>query len=464
MIMAFFRVLVLSSLVSLASGFGMVGVNYGQLGNDLPPPAESVRLVRTKLNAWHIKIYDANPGILAALNGTGLRVTIMVPNGVIDAISKDQSFADRWVRSNVRPFYPGTMIRHVLVGNEVISSTGKATWLNLVPAMYRMRRALVRNSMWKVMVGTTLSMDMLSSSYPPSSGSFRPDIVEPVMAPMLRFLRQTKSFLFLDVYPYFAWAADPTHIHLDYALFASDNITVVDPGTGLVYRNLFDQMVDAVIFASAKLGYPDVRIYIAETGWPNSGDYNQIGANINNAATYNRNAIKKFNAHPPIGTPARPGLSLPSFIFALYNENQKPGPGTERHFGLLYPDGSSIYDVDLSGKTSQSDYAKKPPPKPEPHKGKKIWCVAAKTREVDRAALEAALSYACSQGEGTCDAIQPGNPCFEGQPLAQIASYAFSSYWAKFSGVGATCRFDGVATQTTKDPSYGRCEFPSVTL
>ena len=134
-------------------------------------------------------------------------------------------------------------------------------------------------------------MDVLQTSFPPSNGAFRKDLTAPVMKPMLKFLNRTKSFFFLDVYPFFTWSADPLNINLDYALFESKTVTVKDPVSGLVYTNLFDQMVDAVYFAMKRLGFPGVRIFIAETGWPNGGDLDQIGANTYNAATYNRNFI-----------------------------------------------------------------------------------------------------------------------------------------------------------------------------
>ncbi|PKI67362.1 hypothetical protein CRG98_012232 [Punica granatum] len=328
--------------------------------------------------------------------------------------------------------------------------------------MRKVKNALKRHGINKVKVGTSMAMDVLESSYPPSNGTFRSDIATRVVKPMLQFLNRTKSFYFLDVYPYFPWSDNPKSINLDYALFESRNITVTDPGTGLVYHNLFDQMVDANIFAMARLGYPDIRVWIAETGWPNGGDYDQIGANIYNAATYNRNVVKKFLAKPTVGTPARPGKVLPSFIFALYNENQKPGPGTERHFGLLYPNGTSIYEIQLDGEVPKLGY--KPLPKPtnnEPYKGK-IWCVVAK--RANGTAVGAAMSYACSQGNKTCDSIQKGKECYRPNSLVRHASYAFSSYWAQFKKLGGSCYFDGLATQTIKDPSYGSCKFPSITL
>ncbi|KAM7264459.1 hypothetical protein ACFE04_002142 [Oxalis oulophora] len=389
----------------------------------------------------------------------------MVPNELIINVSLSQSFSDKWVLKNVVPFHPETKIRYLLVGNEVLSQPDlKLTWWNLVPAMRNIRVSLKRYNLYKkIKVGSPLAMDVLETSFPPSNGTFRNDVSNRVMKPMLQFLNRTKSFLFMDVYTYFAWLSDTKNINLDYALFESKNISYTDPGTGLVYTNLFDQMVDSIVFAMKRIGYSDVRIFIAETGWPNGGDVDQIGCNVYNAATYNRNIVKKLATKPAIGTPARPGWPLPSFIFSLYNENQKPGPGTERHFGLLYPNGSNVYEIDLTAEKKEVHY--EPLPKPEnnePYKGK-IWCVVADGVN-NKTALGEALAYSCSQGNKTCDPIQPGKKCYKQDFIVWQASYAFSSYWAQLRSSGATCFFNGLATQTTKDPSFGHCKFPSVTL
>ncbi|KAH7862525.1 hypothetical protein Vadar_006050 [Vaccinium darrowii] len=453
----------LSLLLPLSSGeiSQKLGVCYGQLGNNLPSPSKSVHLLKT-LKAERVKLYDANPKILHALKNTDLQVSIMVPNELLVNISTNQTLADQWVHTNVSPFYPQVKIRYLLVGNEIPSSNDNKTIFSLVPAMRRIRSSLKSHKFEKIKVGTPLAMDVLQSSYPPSNGTFRSDLSGPIMKPLLQFLNRTKSFFFIDVYPYFPWASDPEHIKLGYALLKAKNITVTDPGTGLTYHDLLDQMLDAVYFAMKRLGYPDLRIFIAETGWPNEGDFDQIGANIYNAATYNRNVVKKLTAKPPLGTPARPGKVVPAFFFALYNENQKPGPSTERHFGLLYPNGSNVYPIDLSGETRVREYEPLPiPSNNEPYKGK-IWCVVAEGANLT--ALGSALAYACGQGNGTCDPIQPGGKCFKPNSLVWHASYAFSSYWAQFRKVGGTCYFDGLAVQTIKDPSHGSCKFPSITL
>ncbi|XP_059660070.1 probable glucan endo-1,3-beta-glucosidase A6 [Cornus florida] len=461
--MGFVTLLFLSLLASFSSAeiSNKLGVNYGQLGNNLPSPSKSVELIKT-LKAKRVKIYDANPKILKALKDTDIQVSVMVPNEIIANISTNQTLADQWVHTNVVPFHPETKIRYILVGNEIISSTGKPTWLALVPAMRRIQSSVKSFRLKKIKVGTPSAMDVLESSFPPSNGTFRSDVSNSVIKPLLQFLNRTKSFFFLDVYPFFPWASDPTNIKLDYALLKRTNITYTDPGTGLTYTNLLDQMLDAVIFAMKRMGYPDIRLFIAETGWPNGGDIDQIGCNIYNAATYNRNVIKKLTAKPAGGTPARPGTVFPAFIFALYNENQKGGAGTERHFGLLYPDGSNIYGIDLSGETPESEFKALPEPtNNEPYKGK-IWCVAAKRANVTE--LAGALTYACGQGNRTCDPIQPGKKCYKPISVAWHASYAFSSYWAQFKKFGGTCYFNGLARQSAKDPSFGSCKFPSVSL
>ncbi|TQD96991.1 hypothetical protein C1H46_017390 [Malus baccata] len=48
-----------------------VGVNYGQLGNNLPPPSQSVKLIQS-LKAKRVKLYDANPKILTAFRNADL--------------------------------------------------------------------------------------------------------------------------------------------------------------------------------------------------------------------------------------------------------------------------------------------------------------------------------------------------------------------------------------------------------
>ncbi|XP_010532729.1 PREDICTED: probable glucan endo-1,3-beta-glucosidase A6 [Tarenaya hassleriana] len=440
-----------------------IGVNYGRQGNNLPSPYQSINLIKS-VKAGHVKLYDADPETLTLLSQTNLYVTIMVPNHQVISIGSDQTAADNWVKTNVLPYYPQTLIRFVLVGNEVLSYStdqDREVWRNLVPAMRKLVNSLRAQGIRNIKVGTPLAMDVLQSTFPPSSGTFREDIAGPVMLPLLKFLNGTNSFFFIDAYPYFPWSSDPVNTGLDFALFEG-NTTYTDPKTGLVYTNLLDQMLDSVISAMSSLGYPDIRLAISETGWPNSGDIDEIGASVHNAATYNRNLIKRMTANPPVGTPARPGLSIPTFVFSLFDENRKPGPGTERHWGILRPSGTPVYEVDFTGKKQVSGYGPLPAPDNNvPYKGN-VWCVA--NEGADMAALGEALRFACGRSNDTCQALAPGRECYEPVSVTWHASYAFSSYWAQFRSQNARCYFDGLARETTTNPGNDRCKFPSVTL
>ncbi|KVI00373.1 Glycoside hydrolase, catalytic domain-containing protein [Cynara cardunculus var. scolymus] len=314
------------------------------------------------MNVGRVKLYDADHEILHLLSGKNIDVAITVANDEISGIAANQHLADQWVYEHVLAHYPNTRIRFVLVGNEVLSSTGTAQDLqiarDLVPAIRRIKNTIKAQGIRNIKVGTPLAMDMMETTFPPSNGSFKPEIRE-FMVPLLKYVNGTRSFFFLDVYPYFAWsesrAENHTGISLDFALLRSGNETYTDPATGLVYTDLLDQMLDSVVYAMAKLGYDDVMLAIGETGWPHEGDSDEYGASRENAAEFNNNLIKKMTGVPSTGTPARPGMIIPTFIFSMYDENQKYGPATERHWGLLNPDGSPVYQVNMTGKGIPSD-------------------------------------------------------------------------------------------------------------
>ena len=95
--------------------------------------------------------------------------------------------------------------------------------------------------------------------------------------------------------------------------------------------------MDAIYAALEKAGAPSARIVVSETGWPSAGGF---AATVDNARKYNQAAID----HVRRGTPKRPGV-LETYVFAMFNENQKPGDPTEKNFGLFYPDMQPVYPI-----------------------------------------------------------------------------------------------------------------------
>ncbi|KAJ0971762.1 hypothetical protein J5N97_019721 [Dioscorea zingiberensis] len=342
-------------LVSLfSSEFGLIrhgatlGINYGQVANNLPSPQRVLSLV-SSLNINKIRIYDTNPQVLSAFANSGVDIIVTVPNEMVAQLT-DRQQALQWLISNVKPYLPATKISGIQLGNEVYTSDDQTLMSNLVPAMTIIHEALVQLGLDSyIHVSTANSLAVIENSYPPSLASFQQDI-QPLMAPFLRFLAITKSPFWINAYPYFAYKDDPTRIPLNYVLM-NPNKGMVDPYTKLYYDNMLYAQVDAVTFAMARMGYGGIEVRVSETGWPSKGDVNEVGATMENARVYNKNLMMRQVRNE--GTPLRPKQRLEVYLFALFNEDMKPGPTSERNYGLYQPDGILTYNLGLT--TLKSD-------------------------------------------------------------------------------------------------------------
>ncbi|GMH12579.1 hypothetical protein Nepgr_014420 [Nepenthes gracilis] len=461
--------IIVFSVFSLAEA-GSIGVNYGRIANNLPSAVKVVQLLMRQ-GIERVKVYDTDPAVLRAFAGSGIKVTVDLPNELLYSASRRQSFAFTWVLKNVAAYYPQTQIEAIAVGNEVFVDPHNTTKY-LVPAMQNVHAALVKYRLdSKIKISSPIALSALQSSYPSSSGSFRSELIEPVFRPMLEFLRQTGSFLMVNAYPFFAYEGNSDVISLDYALFR-ENPGVVDSGNGLRYFSLFDAQIDAVFAALSTLKYDDIEIVVSETGWPSKGDGNEIGSTVENAAAYNGNLIRRVLTRG--GTPLRPKAELTVFIFALFNENKKPGPTSERNYGLFYPNEEKVYDIPftLEGLKGQKFGGSTPvnggttaatPVAAGGNVSKstagQTWCVA--NGEVGREKLQAALDYACGEGAADCRQIEPGATCYDPNTIEAHASYAFNSYYQKNRRAMGSCDFEGSAYVVSQPPRFGKCEFPT---
>ncbi|KAJ8440543.1 hypothetical protein Cgig2_028672 [Carnegiea gigantea] len=163
---------------------------------------------------------------------------------------------------------------------------------------------------------------------------------------MLNFHSQIKAPFLINAYPFFAYKDNPDEISLDYVLFRP-NPGMRDPDTGLHYDNMLYAQIDSVYSAIRQMGHNDIEVQVSETGWPSKGDPDEIGASPENAAAYNGNLMKRIERNE--GTPGRPSEPINVHVFALFNENLKPGPSSERNYGLFYPDGTPVYNIGLQG-------------------------------------------------------------------------------------------------------------------
>ncbi|XP_047307802.1 glucan endo-1,3-beta-glucosidase 13-like [Impatiens glandulifera] len=423
-----------------------IGVCYGRNADDLPTPDKVAQLVQLH-KIKYVRIYDSNIQVLKAFANTGIELMIGITNSDLLAFSQFQSNADNWLKNNVLPYYPATRISYITVGAEATEDSGNATSM-VVPAMQNVFNALKKTGLQrKIKVSTTHSLGVLSRSYPPSAGAFDSKYAY-FLKPLLEFLAENQSPLMVDIYPYYAYSDSKSNVSLDYALFESSS-EVIDPNTGLLYTNMFDAQIDALYYALSALSFKTIKIMVTETGWPSKGSPKEISATPDNAQKYNGNLIRHVVNNS--GTPFRPGEKLDVYVFSLFNENRKPGLASERNWGLYYPDETSVYNLDFTGRGVVDITAGRG----NVTGSNGTWCIASPT--ASEADLVNALNWACGPGNVDCSAIQPSQPCFEPDNSVSHASYAFNSYYRQNGASDVACSFGGAGLKTTKNPSYDKC-------
>ncbi|XP_065001079.1 glucan endo-1,3-beta-glucosidase 7-like [Musa acuminata AAA Group] len=346
-------VLVLFLAFFSARSQSFIGVNYGQVADNLPPPSATASLLQSTTIS-KLRLYGADPAIIRSLSGTNISLVLGVPNADIPSLASDPSAAASWAAANVLPYVPATSISLVAVGNEALDSGDAALASQLLPAMRNLGSAVAASG---VKVSTVHTMSVLAHSEPPSSGAFRPELSADLTG-ILGFLRDTGSPFMINPYPFFAYRSDPRPETLAFCLF-QPNPGRFDAGSKLMYTNMFDAQVDAVRSALDGLGFPGVEIVVAETGWPYRGDPDEVGTTVENARAFTGNLVAHLRSL--VGTPLMPGRSVDTYIFALYDEDLKPGPASERFFGLYRADQTMNYDAGLV-KSASSSYTSPSPP------------------------------------------------------------------------------------------------------
>lgn len=301
---------------------------------------------------------------MSAFQNSNIQLVIGVPNGDLLDLAASNTSATTWVTTKILPFLNSTNIYAVSVGNEVLTGFPTSS-SSLVPAMNNIYAALTANNLQSIKVSSPCSMDLLAQSYYPSSGAFNGSYTD--VTGLLDFLSRTSSPFMVNVYPWKAYAANPTAISVNYALFNTNSSNgVLDSGTNLTYTNLFDAQVDAVYAALSKANHSELTVLVSETGWPTAGDTGEAGASITNAQIYNANLVTHIVNKA--GTPMRPGTVINTYLYEVYNENLNVGPASQRNFGIFNNDSTAIYALNISGSNNTIGV------------GQRSWCIAKEVR------------------------------------------------------------------------------------
>ncbi|XP_038900887.1 glucan endo-1,3-beta-glucosidase 4-like isoform X2 [Benincasa hispida] len=433
--------LLMSSMIFHVRG-AFVGINIGTHVSSLPPASDVVSMLK-QYEFTHVRLYNANAQLLKAFANSSIEVMVGVTNEEVLKIGKSPSAAAAWVNKNVALYIPATNISAIAVGSELLTSIPNAAPV-LIRAMKYLYKALVAaNLNLQVKVSTPQSMDVILTSFPPSTATFNSSLNSTIYQ-LLQFLKNTNSYYMLNVYPYYGYIKGNAYFPFDYALFQplSINRQIVDPNTLLHYNNMFDAMLDATYHSIKALNFSGIPIVVTESGWPWSDGANEPHATKQIAEIYVNNLINRvLNGSGPPSEPTKP---VNTYIYELFSEDQKLEPMSEKNWGVLSTKGSAIYRLSsLSSRVTGSSSV--------------VYCVA--KDGADSGKLQNGLNWACGQGGANCSAIQPGQPCFLPDNIINHASYAFNDYYQKMQRNGGTCDFEGTATLTNTNPSHGSCVY-----
>ncbi|CAI9761345.1 unnamed protein product [Fraxinus pennsylvanica] len=419
-----------------------IGINIGTDVSNLPSATDIIGILKTH-QISHVRLFDSDAHMLSALSNTGIEVMVGVTNEEVLGIGESPSAAATWINKNVAAYMPGTNITAIAVGSEVLSSIPNAAPV-LVPAMNNLYKALVSaNLNYLVKVSTPQSMGVIPRPFPPSTATFNTTWNSTIFQ-ILQFLRNTNSFYMLNAYPYYEYVKSNGIFPIEYALFQSlpSVKQIVDPNTLFRYNSMFDALVDATYNSIAALNFSKIPIVVTETGWPWFGGAKEPYATVENAETFNNNLIRRVSNDS--GPPSQLDIPINTYIYELFNEDKRPGPVSERNWGVLFTNSTAVYSISLSNSDGRANSST-------------VFCIV--KPGADENQLRSGLNWACGPGQANCRAIQQGQPCYLPDTWQNHASYAYNEYYQKMHSSGGTCDFDGTATTTTIDPSYGSCRF-----
>ncbi|KAI9070924.1 hypothetical protein K1719_047113 [Acacia pycnantha] len=320
---------ILSSIALQFTAVNSIGVCYGVQGDNLPSRQEVIDLYKSN-GITSMRIYYPDEDALKALRGSNIEVLLDVAKETLSSLT-DSASANDWVNKFVVP-YSDVNIKYIAVGNEIMPGDVEAKYI--LPGIQNIQQAISSaNLQGKVKVSTAIRMDLLENTSPPRDGKFT-DSATPYIKPIIDFLVSNGAPLLANIYPYFAYSDPNANIALDFALFRQ--------GTNDEYQNLFDAMLDSIYYALEKIGGQNLQVVVSESGWPSAGG--DKGPSVDNARTYYQNLINHVKAG---GTPKHNG-PIETYLFGMFDENQKPGAETEKNFGLFSPDKSPKYGISFN--------------------------------------------------------------------------------------------------------------------
>ncbi|XP_020252794.1 glucan endo-1,3-beta-glucosidase, acidic-like [Asparagus officinalis] len=306
-----------------------LGVCYGRLGDNLPPPEQTVRLCDI-YKIGRMRIYAPDHKIFRALSGSNVQLTVGIPNHEVHGVAADLKAAESWFGSNIQPYVGRVRFRNIVVGHDGVINENSAE--DVLQAMTNLHTTVTNHGLQhKIKITTEVNPSVLNNDYSISAtqGSFKSTPKSGIyMQPIINFLSSHNSPLFIVNYPHIYYLSNK-HENPN----VNNNFDSTDP------MNIFFSIIDVFYSAIQKIeGGEKVKIAVGETGWPSAGD--EEIASVRHAKKYVWDLSKHVLSKN--GTTLRPGGQIETYVYAMFNEDMREG--LWKNFGMFRTDLKPVYD------------------------------------------------------------------------------------------------------------------------
>ncbi len=332
------NLLLLASVVSAAGSSSpfssIVGVSYGRLFGSAPlPPAEAMRQVKRSFDL--VRFFDVDQNVMNEAVANGLEIILTVPNARLTELNSVEE-AESYVVTNISPWQDH--IKAIIAGIEIFLNDVDSNPSEIVPRMQNLNTALKNNNINHIPVTTNINLSVLANSFPVNESIFKNEL-RSELDTIFQYTESSPGFVFINIYPWYAIQDNPEVISLEYATFEGPGVNCFSDSNDQC-QNLFQAQYLAWNFAVQELLPGNITVaYIGETGWPSAGGVHPNLSTAENEGTYVNGYVKWVKAQTS---------AIPSLLFEMYNEPNKPNGSQELHWGLFYEDGTPKIQLEPS--------------------------------------------------------------------------------------------------------------------
>jgi len=306
-----------------------VGVSYSRLFGSNPLPADQA-MQQIKEHFSLVRFYDFDQELMNAAVTKQLEIILTVPNeklAQLDSLAGAQNYAT----TSIEPWEKS--IKSIIVGNEIFENGGQGQPAQIVGRMQNLTAALNNKNISNIPVTTNINLAVLGTSYPVDQSVFQ-DQHKANLTSILQYAESGPGFVFVNIYPWYAIQQNPVDISLGYATFQGPAVWCRN---GPECQNLFQAQYLAWNYAvQALLPGNKTVAYIGETGWASAGGPHPELSTPQLEGTYINGYVKWVKTQTP---------PIPSLLFEMYDEPNKPGDNQEPHWGLFQENGTAKFSL-----------------------------------------------------------------------------------------------------------------------